>query len=590
MAIIEKSTLFRCKDSSGNETLLYPVTVADNVDGLDKALAGSAVKLNETRLIDGVSFDGSSDITHYTVCSTPANILEKSVSCQGFIPAEGAEITIKFDNNVAGITPTLNVNETGAKPIFFRGSYAKSGLLIANGVYKFVYDGNNYNLIGDIDTTYSNATTSKSGLMSADDKKKVDDVYSICNDLEREVLGYTNGFLAKYIKIVFGDVYSNGASEKSVSVAEVRVFDKNEDAIAIESVSADSALNATYTVDKVIDGKLDTFWISARQDQTHYLILELKTAANVNSLSIIPRPDDSYHRIDSFTVMVSEDNSNWQEVGSFENLKTSWTIDTWKKFALTSTQSVVNSIRYDLERIKTAVENARTIPVVKTGDWDYSGLPVTETPKEATYGNDSDSAFQVFPKYALLGQNFFPSNASYSKTMPYNGITLSKNGRVIHVDGAATSNVTVTLLVDNSQYIPLPSNVKPGDAIVLRTFLVGETTNKNIYITLQFYDSSKTRISYVNHFCGTNATDVKTRVVIPSNTESIVIWFCVKSPNSETHNADVCTAMYVESEEIQYGTDSISKSAENISFFPTPASSLSYRVSIKEYIDSQLRN
>jgi hypothetical protein len=70
----------------------------------------------------------------------------------------------------------LNVNSTGAKPIYYRGAAITAGYLAAKRVYEFRYDGTNWELVGDINvnTTYSAATQSAAGLMTADDKKKLD--------------------------------------------------------------------------------------------------------------------------------------------------------------------------------------------------------------------------------------------------------------------------------------------------------------------------------------------------------------------------------------------------------------------------------
>ena len=156
--------------TSGNEigsvggTKLYsPIqtTVSGN--------AGSATKLQTARTIDGVDFDGSSAITHYGTCSTAASTAAKTVSLTGFKLVTGSRIAIKFTVTNTAANPTLNVNSTGAKAIMYRGSAISTGYLAANRVYEFVYDGTDYELIGDINTntTYSVATTSANGLMSS---------------------------------------------------------------------------------------------------------------------------------------------------------------------------------------------------------------------------------------------------------------------------------------------------------------------------------------------------------------------------------------------------------------------------------------
>ena len=113
----------------------------------------------------------TSNITHYGTCSTAAATAAKVVSVPNFVLATGAEVTVQFTVTNTATSPTLNVNNTGAKAIVYRKAAISAGYLAANRVYKFVYDGTNYELIGDIDTntTYSVATSSKAGLVMPDD-------------------------------------------------------------------------------------------------------------------------------------------------------------------------------------------------------------------------------------------------------------------------------------------------------------------------------------------------------------------------------------------------------------------------------------
>ena len=122
--------------------------------------AGSATKLATARTIDGVSFNGTANITHFGVCNTEAATAAKTVSVTGFTLATGAEVTVQFTVTNTAKSPTLNVNGTGAKDIVYRNAAISAGYLAANRVYKFVYDGTNYELIGDIDTNtkYTPAT------------------------------------------------------------------------------------------------------------------------------------------------------------------------------------------------------------------------------------------------------------------------------------------------------------------------------------------------------------------------------------------------------------------------------------------------
>lgn len=154
--------------------------------------AASATKLATARAIDGVNFDGTADIGHYGTCSTAAATAAKTVALTGFKLVTGSRVTVKFTVTNTAANPTLNVNSTGAKSILYRGSAISAGYLAANRTYEFVYNGTAYELIGDIDTntTYSAATTSASGLMSAADKTKLESISADATKVEKSS---TNG-------------------------------------------------------------------------------------------------------------------------------------------------------------------------------------------------------------------------------------------------------------------------------------------------------------------------------------------------------------------------------------------------------------
>ena len=131
--------------------------------------AGSATKLATARTIDGVSFNGSAAITHFGTCDTAAGTAAKTVALTGFSLVTGARVFVKFTYANTVANPTLNVNSTGAKAIVYRGSAISAAYLRANGTYEFLYDGTNWNFVGDLNTdantTYAQATSSALGLV-----------------------------------------------------------------------------------------------------------------------------------------------------------------------------------------------------------------------------------------------------------------------------------------------------------------------------------------------------------------------------------------------------------------------------------------
>ena len=111
---------------------------------------GKVASLATKRTIDGVQFDGSANIHHYGACSTAAGTAAKTVALSGFVLATGAEITVKFSATNTASSPTLNVNNTGAKGIRYLGAAVAAGYLAAGRIYRLLYDGSYWNIVGDI--------------------------------------------------------------------------------------------------------------------------------------------------------------------------------------------------------------------------------------------------------------------------------------------------------------------------------------------------------------------------------------------------------------------------------------------------------
>lgn len=95
---------------------------------------------------------GSGNGAFYGTCSTAAATVEKTVACSGFKLKTGADIIVKFTVTNTATNPTLNVNSTGAKAIYYRGAAISASYLAANRTYEFAYNGTQYELVGDLDS------------------------------------------------------------------------------------------------------------------------------------------------------------------------------------------------------------------------------------------------------------------------------------------------------------------------------------------------------------------------------------------------------------------------------------------------------
>ena len=99
----------------------------------------------------------------YGVCSTGAGATEKVVTVDNFSLEEGAVVIVKFTNKNDALNPTLNVNGTGAKPIYRYGTTnisteTTSTGWIAGAIQLFIYDGTGWIRDYWSNTTYSNAS------------------------------------------------------------------------------------------------------------------------------------------------------------------------------------------------------------------------------------------------------------------------------------------------------------------------------------------------------------------------------------------------------------------------------------------------
>lgn len=80
----------------------------------------------------------------YGTCSTAAGTAAKDVTCANFELFTGARIAVKFSTANTTAAPTLDVNGTGAKAIWYNNAVASSSnpvLWGANATLSFVYDG-----------------------------------------------------------------------------------------------------------------------------------------------------------------------------------------------------------------------------------------------------------------------------------------------------------------------------------------------------------------------------------------------------------------------------------------------------------------
>lgn len=134
-------------EASAGDTLLFTFTpdYIMPVGAFESFRAKRANVLSTARYINGVSFNGSANITNYGTCSTAAATIAKTTSITGFNLVTGARISVNFTNGSTSASMTLNVSSTGAKSVVYRGN-TNTPTLDA-GTYDFIYTGSQWELL-----------------------------------------------------------------------------------------------------------------------------------------------------------------------------------------------------------------------------------------------------------------------------------------------------------------------------------------------------------------------------------------------------------------------------------------------------------
>lgn len=130
--------------------------------------SATATTLKTSRLINGLLFNGAGNITNYTTSSTAADVANKTAILANFQLTTGSIVYLRFISTNTASNPTLNVNSTGSKPIQYRGAAVEPGTLAANRTYCLVYDGNTYQIVGDLDTGLTSLTLADVGSGTSD--------------------------------------------------------------------------------------------------------------------------------------------------------------------------------------------------------------------------------------------------------------------------------------------------------------------------------------------------------------------------------------------------------------------------------------
>ena len=86
----------------------------------------------------------------HVTCTTEADKREKKVTLAGFRLVSGTQLILQFTHGNMAENPTLNVQNTGAYPIYYGGVPVPPGYITENSAVQLVFDGqNHWVVVGD---------------------------------------------------------------------------------------------------------------------------------------------------------------------------------------------------------------------------------------------------------------------------------------------------------------------------------------------------------------------------------------------------------------------------------------------------------
>ena len=129
-------------------------------------------KLKNPTYINGMTFTGTpeyGELSNTRMCSTAGNVAEKVVTFTGFSGYKNyARINVKFAYTNSASNPTLKINDTDPKPIYYKNRPVMPGAIKALKIYAFVYllNGDRWEILGDLGE--DNQNTAKTYYVSPD--------------------------------------------------------------------------------------------------------------------------------------------------------------------------------------------------------------------------------------------------------------------------------------------------------------------------------------------------------------------------------------------------------------------------------------
>lgn len=139
-------------DASGGSAAQWSTTSIVTGVNLQRDAAGHVVGVTVDSVKMPANPDKNTTYTNaslgqgYGTCSTAAATVAKVVTLADYALIKGGIVVVKFTNAVPA-SATMNINNKGAKPIYYKGKAIVDGVICAGEVATFIYDGSYYHVL-----------------------------------------------------------------------------------------------------------------------------------------------------------------------------------------------------------------------------------------------------------------------------------------------------------------------------------------------------------------------------------------------------------------------------------------------------------
>ena len=259
--------------------------------------ATSALKLSDTYV----------NTLPYNTCSTAASTAAKTVDAGTFSLETGSMVVVKFTTTNTAANPTLNVSSTGAKAIYYNGAAITAGYLKANKVYQFIYNGTQWDLVGDVDTnttyTLPVASSALGGVKSGGDITVASDgTVSVNDDSHNHVISNVDGLqTALNAKVNIRDTSKASYTAVASFYGSSAVMKKYIRIVLPDSVSTYTMLNLEVSLrQSYADGTGGKVFINAYHNNTsqNWISFTSSTSGHLTDSIKVYGSDGKYFYID----------------------------------------------------------------------------------------------------------------------------------------------------------------------------------------------------------------------------------------------------------------------------------------------------